>query len=336
MTNVLMDVKSVGGEGGNRHTVSGLEGDRGNVRKLGVWCTDWNIAAIKVWFDNGYSQLLGEIKGDYKELVIGPNDKLVSAMLADNGSRDPANKRLGSIRLVFGGSGEQQFHARMHKDFGTEQSIDVGSGILVGVEAGAGADIDSLGLQLFRPVRQAVIREVKYEDLSYWNDQIRVTSIDTFTDQNNDDTPSNWQFEGGWSKTISSSWSTTTASELTFGARVEAGVPEIVTVEASFEFKTSRSFSHGTTITDEVSHRWVKSGVLEPGDSIHLEAVVGTAQITPRFTGLLELAFDNGATLKRPISGEYAGVAASNVVLKTTDGRLLASDAPTRRAETVV
>lgn len=337
MSEPTMSVKEVGNlKGGTSFKASGLEEERGNVRKIGVWVTDWNIAAIKVWFDNGTPLEYGEIKGDYHERVIGPGDKLVSAMLADNGSRDPTNTRLGSIRLVFGPGPGQEFHAHMRKDYGTEESVDVGSGVLVGFQGRAGADIDALGLLLFRPIRSAVLRDVAYEDLSYWDDQIRVSSIDNFSSTNDDDAPSHWQFEGSWSKSVSSSWSTTTSAELTFGARVEAGVPEIVTVEASFEFKISKSFSHGTTIADEVTHRWSIDGTLNPGDSVFLEAVVGTAQISPGFTGVLDLTFDNGASLSRSVSGTYAGVSASKVVLKTTDGRLLpglADPEPARRTE---
>lgn len=333
MSDVLMPPRVIGNlHGGGEFTASGLENGRGNLRKLGVWVTEWNIAAIKLWFDNGESVLYGETKGDYRERIIGADDRLVSAMLADNGSDDPKDKRLGSIRLVFGPGKDQEFHARMHANYGTEQSIDVGSGILMGLVGRHGADIDALGLLLFKPIRSAVLRDVVYEDLPYWNDLIRTKSIDSFSDRNDDDTPANWQFEGSRTQTVMSSWSTTHSSELTFGARVEAGVPEIVTVEASFEFKVGQSFSHGTSITDEVTHTWSKSGVLEPGDSVFLEAVVGTAQIMPRFSGTLDLTFENGERLSRPVAGTYTGVSASKVVLRTTDGAMVAADTEGRRS----
>jgi hypothetical protein len=337
MSNVLMDSRVIGNlNGGGKFTVSGLDEDRGNVRKLGVWVTDWNIAAIKVWFDSGKSLQYGESKGDYYERVIGPGDKLVSAMLADNGAEDPKDKRLGSIRLVFGPGKEQEFHARMRRSYGTEQSIDVGSGILVGLEGRSGADIDALGLMLFQPIRSAVLRDVEYEKLSYWNDQIQLFSITNFRDENEDDAPSAWLFEGSWKKTVSSSWSTTTSAEMTFGARVEAGVPEIVTVEASFEFKVGSTFSHGTTITNEITTSWTKKGVLEPHDTIFLEAIVGTAEITPRFTAKLDLTFENNARLSRTVTGTYAGVSASKVMLKTTDGQVMPADAEGQSSRRVV
>lgn len=334
MSEYLMTLKMIGSNAGKETPVSGLTDNKGNLRKLGVWVTDWNVAAIKVWLDAGEPVQMGQPKGDYKEIIFGPNDRLVSAMLADNGSRDSANLRLGSIRLVF--ANREPFHACMRKPFGTEQSIDVGSGVLVGVNVRSGADIDALGLLLFKPWKTSVIRDVVYEDLSYWKDQIRVSSVDSFSDRNDDDAPSNWEFEGSWTKSLSSSWSTTAGYEMTFGARVEAGVPEIVTVEASFEFKVSKSFSHETTIVDEVTHRWSKSGVLVPGDSVSLEAIVGTAQITPRFAGKLEITFDSGAKLVRPVIGDYAGVSASKVVLKTADGRIVFAEADAQHRRRVV
>lgn len=263
------------------------------VKKLGVHYNSSCLKGLRVTYNDGtVSETVGRAENSYKEIVLAPGERVISASLWGNG----VGTRTGRIR--FRTDKGQIFDAGKDTSGQTEYPMDAGSGILVGFAGRAGHEMDCLSFIFLRLVDSVELTNVRYEQPP--RNTIRPTSLTKETEYQNlqGKEPTSWTFANKVERTEVTSF--TSQATLTFGVdvKVTAGIPQIASAEAGFHwgFGVSQSTTASSSVT--VTLEWGLSGILQPGQKVICQATAQYGDADIKYSATVTLKFDNGAVKK--------------------------------------
>ena len=161
----LVRMHLIGGRGGHLFTFFGLN-NGATLKKIGVAVGGWQIKGVRAELTDGRVETFGS-GSTFQEFTFKLGERITSLSLWGNG----AGTRLGAIK--FSTSSGRDFFAKM-TDWGlkTEYTIDVGSGVCLGLRGRCGADIDCMGFLFISAIRSSVLTNMTYPDLAIYTPQV--------------------------------------------------------------------------------------------------------------------------------------------------------------------
>lgn len=303
----------IGGSGGGTW-FSDYGADGKLLEKIGVWAGGWQIKAMKIWRTGEAAKTFGNPSGPYREYAFQPGERITNMSLWGNG----AGTRLGWIYFKTSKGGKFDFGMT---EWGKKQEypIDPGSGICVGVQGRSGSDIDAGGFVFLSDIRSSILKDVRYPTLSFDMAGITPRVLDSYKNTNTGSSPRDWEFSGSSVVSTSETWELTVGLEVYSEISVQAGVPEVASVDGKFGWKVSATASHQTTQDTSRSLSWKDSGTLYPGDSVNLQAIIRIGTLSSiDYTGTMEITMKSGEKFSYPVSSSYKGVTCTSVEIIDT------------------
>jgi hypothetical protein len=155
----------IGGRGGHDFEFTGRD-NGATLKKIGVEVGGSQIKAVRAELTDGRVQTFG--KGNsFREFTFKPNESITKLSLWGNG----AGTRLGGIKF-WTSSGNKFFKYMNDWDLKTEYSIDVGSGVCLGLDGRAGDDIDKMGFLFINAIKSSVLTDMTYPSLAMYTPQV--------------------------------------------------------------------------------------------------------------------------------------------------------------------
>ena len=155
----------IGGNGGSSFTFTGRD-NGATLKKIGVAVGGWQIKAVRAELTDGRTETFGRAH-TFSEFTFNLGERITKLSLWGNG----AGSRLGGIR--FWTSSGREFFAHMNCwPLKTEYSIDVGSGVCLGLEGRDGLDIDCMGFLFIDPIKSSVLSDMTYPSLAMYTPQV--------------------------------------------------------------------------------------------------------------------------------------------------------------------
>ncbi|CAL8376025.1 unnamed protein product [Arctogadus glacialis] len=302
----------IGGQGGGPFTFTGRD-NGATLRKIGVAVGGWQIKAVRAELTDGRVQTFGNAV-TFSEFTFELGERITKLSLWGNG----AGTRLGGIR--FWTSSEREFLAHMTKwPLKTEYSIDVGSGVCLGLEGRCGSDIDHMGFLFINAIKSSVLTDMTYPSLALYTPQVNKEHVKSVSYHNGSTAAQEHKCAYSRSVTKSTTWSTTNKIESTVSLTVTAGIPDLVEVSAGFsltlgaEQTSSGTSSETTTESDEVTV------TVPAGKTVTVEVSVGRAVIDLPYSATVKIRCLNGRELHFKSTGNYNGVAYTAVNVNVTE-----------------
>ncbi|XP_058273163.1 aerolysin-like protein [Hemibagrus wyckioides] len=318
----LANVVEVGGEGGEAFDFNGTE-NGGMLKKIYVWEGDITLKAIKVWQTDGQSKQYGMPGGgDLKEFTFEDGEHFTSLSLWAN--KD--GSRLGAIK--FKTSHSREFYARLRCwRLKPEVSVDVASGICMGIKGRSGWDIDRFGFIFINTVKSAELTNVMYPNIHDVIPKVAVGEIKSMSYQNNTSETQQYTIETSKKITQTSSWSVTGKLELTYSLKVNAGIPLLVEGSSRYELNIGVEATYASETSEEKMELFSFPVKVPPGKTVDVHIALGQATVDLPFTGIVKITCYNGSVLELKTSGTYKGVAFSDgkVVVNESNKKLCAA-----------
>ncbi|CAL8376046.1 unnamed protein product [Arctogadus glacialis] len=158
-------LKLIGGQGGGPFSFTGLD-NGATLKKIGVAVGGWQIKAVRAELTDGRVQTFGQ-GHSFREFTFKPNEIITKLSLWGNG----AGTRLGGIEF-WTSSGNKFFEYMNDWGLKTEYSIDVGSGVCLGLDGRASSDIDSMGFLFINAIKSSVLTDMTYPSLAMYTPQV--------------------------------------------------------------------------------------------------------------------------------------------------------------------
>ncbi|XP_061883449.1 aerolysin-like protein [Entelurus aequoreus] len=302
----------IGGNGGSPFSLTGRD-NGATLKKIGVAVGGWQIKAVRAELTDGRVETFGK-SHTFSEFTFKLGERITKLSLWGNG----AGSRLGGIR--FWTSSGREFFAHMNDwPLKTEYSIDVGSGVCLGLEGKGGSDIDHMGFLFINAIKSSELTDMTYPSLALYTPQVNKEYIKSVSYHNNTTALQEQKCSYSRSVTKSTTWSTTVKIEATVSMSVSAGVPGLGEVSGGYSVtvgaEQSSAISHTETITesDEVNVK------VPAGKTVSVELSVGRAVIDLEYKAKVKITCLNGSELVFNSTGNYNGVAYTAVNVKTTE-----------------
>uniref|UniRef100_S4RHP8 Jacalin-type lectin domain-containing protein n=1 Tax=Petromyzon marinus TaxID=7757 RepID=S4RHP8_PETMA len=301
----------IGGQGGNAFSFDGRS-NAATLQKLSVSVGGWQVRGVEVWLTDGRRQKFGTVDSSAQQFEFQSGEFMSQLSLWGNG----AGTRLGAIK--FRTSRNREFFAKM-TDWGlkTEYKIDVGSGVCLGVQGRAGADIDCMGFLFINDIKSSVIQNMNYPTMHQVLPNVQMEEIKEMEYINDTSVLQSHTFESSKKITKTSSWSTTNKIESTFSLTVSAGIPEVVKVETGFSFTVGSSSTYKVENSEERMETLTFPVSVPPHKTVTVVANIGRANIDLPYTALLRITCMNGALFDVPLSGVYKGLTYTKMTIPT-------------------
>lgn len=297
----------VGGNGGVPFNFNGLD-NGATLKQIWVWVGGWQIKAIKAWLTDGRSMQFGNPSGDLKQFVFEDGEFFTSLSLWGNG----AGTRAGAIK--FKTNKTREFFVQMTEwGLKTEYTIDVGSGICMGIAGNSGSDIDCLSFIFINAVESTVLKDVNYPTLHMEIPKVAVEEIKSLTYHNTSDVQQEFKVETSKTITKKSSWSVTNKIEMSVSMEVTAGIPEVVEVSTSFGFTVGTESTYGLENSEEKTELLSFPVQVPPGKSMDVDITIGRVTVDLPYTGTVQITCKNGTTLEYKTKGIYKGLTYTDV-----------------------
>nr|XP_032834626.1 aerolysin-like protein isoform X1 [Petromyzon marinus] len=303
----------IGGQGGNAFSFDGRS-NAATLQKISVSVGGWQVRGVEVWLTDGRRQKFGTVDFSAQQFEFQSGEFMSQLSLWGNG----AGTRLGAIK--FRTSRNREFFAKM-TDWGlkTEYKIDVGSGVCLGVQGRAGADIDCMGFLFINAIKSSVIQNMKYPTMHQVLPNVQMEEIKEMEYINDTSVMQSHTFESSKKITKTSSWSTTNKIESTFSLTVSAGIPLIIEVEIGFSFTLSSETTHALEESEERMETLTFPVSVPPHKTVTVVANIGRANIDLPYTALLRITCMNGALFDVPLRGVYKGLTYTKMTARATE-----------------
>ncbi|XP_061739083.1 aerolysin-like protein [Nerophis ophidion] len=301
----------IGGNGGGSFSFSGCE-NGATLKKIGVAVAGWQIKALRAELSDGRVKTFGDAH-TFKEFTFDLGERITKLSLWGNGK----GTRLGGIR--FWTSSGREFFAHMTDwPLKTEYSIDVGSGVCLGLQGRAGLDIDCLGFLFINAIKSSVLTDMTYPSLAMYTPQVNKEYIKSVSYHN--DTSAVQEHTCSYSRSVtkSNTWSTTTKIESTVNMTVSAGIPDLVEVSGGFSLTVGAEQSSGMTHTETITESDQVNVKVPVGKTVTVKFSVGRAVIDLPYSAKVKITCLNGSQLVFNSTGNYKGVAYTAVHVNTT------------------
>ncbi|XP_061434076.1 aerolysin-like protein [Lethenteron reissneri] len=303
----------IGGQGGNAFSFDGRS-NAATLQKLSVSVGGWQVRGVEVWLTDGRRQTFGTVDFSAQQFEFQSGEFMSQLSLWGNG----AGTRLGAIK--FKTSRNREFFAKMTDwRLKTEYKIDVGSGVCLGVQGRAGADIDSMGFLFINDIKSSVIQNMNYPTMHQVLPNVQIAEIKEMEYTNNTSVVQEHTLQSSLKVTETSSWSTTNKIEFTFSLTVSAGIPEVVEGEAGFGFTLSSETTHALEESVERMETLTFPVCVPPHKTVTVVVSIGRANIDLPYTALLRITCMNGALFDVPLSGVYKGLTYTKMTARATE-----------------
>ncbi|XP_059916225.1 aerolysin-like protein [Gadus macrocephalus] len=283
------------------------------LKKIGVAVGGSQIKAVRAELTEGCVQTFGNAV-TFSEFTFELGERITKLSLWGNG----AGTRLGGIRF-WTSSGREFFEYMSDWGLKTEYSIDVGSGVCLGLEGRAGSDIDSMGFLFINAIKSSVLTDMTYPSLAVYTPQVNKEYIKSLKYKNGTTADQEDKFTYSSSVTKSTTWSTTNKIESTVSLTVTAGIPELVEVSDVFSLTLGAEQTSSMTKEETITESDEVTVTVPAGKIVKVEASVGRAVIDLPYSATLKITCLNGRELQFQTTGNYNGVAYTAVDVKTTE-----------------
>ena len=155
----------IGEQGGSPFTFTGRD-NGATLKKIRVAVGGSQIKAVRAELTDGRVQTFGNAV-TFNEFTFEPGESITKLSLWGN----DAGTRLGGIKF-WTSSGNKFFEYMNDWGLKTEYSIDVGSGVCLGLEGRSGSDIDSMGFLFINAIKSSVLTDMTYPSLAVYTPQV--------------------------------------------------------------------------------------------------------------------------------------------------------------------
>ncbi|CAL8296227.1 unnamed protein product [Boreogadus saida] len=302
----------IGGGGGNPFSFTGRD-NGATLKKIGVAVGGSSITAVRAELTDGRVQTFGR-GHTFSEFTFKPNEIITKLSLWGNG----AGTRLGGIQ--FRTSSGNKFFEYMN-DWGlkTEFSIDVGSGLCLGLEGNAGWEIDKMGFLFINDIKSSVLTDMTYPTLAQYKPQVNKEYIKSHSYHNGTTTDEEQKSTYSRSLTKSTTWSTTNKNETTVSLSVSAGILGVFEVSGGFSVTVGAEQTSSMTKEETITESDEVNVTVPAGKTVSVEFTIGRAVINLPFSATVKITCLNGSELRFKSTGNYNGVAYTTVDVKTTE-----------------
>ncbi|XP_059915544.1 aerolysin-like protein [Gadus macrocephalus] len=312
LLNTATTLKVIGGQGGSSFTFTGRD-NGATLKKIGVAVGGWQIKAVRAELTDGRVKTFGN-SVTFKEFTFELGECITKLSLWGNDD----GSRLGGIRF-WTSSGREFFEQMTSMGLNTEYSIDVGSGVCLGLQGNAGSDIDCLGFLFINAIKSSVLTDMTYPSLAMYTPQVNKEYIKTLSHQN--DTTAAQEHKCAYSRSVtkSTTWSTTTKMEGTVNMSVHAGIPKLVGGSGGFSLTTGAVLLSTMNSSETITESDEVNVTVPARKTVSVDLTVGRADINLPYSATVKITCMNGSELVFPSTGNYSGVAYTAVHLKTTE-----------------
>ncbi|KAL0985570.1 hypothetical protein UPYG_G00158740 [Umbra pygmaea] len=157
-------LQRIGGNGGKPFSFTGLN-NGATLKKIGRAVGGWQIKAVRAELTDGRVSIFGNAN-TFTEFEFGIGERITKLSLWGNGART----RLGGIRF-WRSEGRHFFEYMTSWGLKTEYSIDVGSGVCLGLVGQSGSDIDNMGFLFISAIKKSVLTDM-YTNLAIFQPQV--------------------------------------------------------------------------------------------------------------------------------------------------------------------
>ncbi|KAH7018445.1 uncharacterized protein B0I36DRAFT_435753 [Microdochium trichocladiopsis] len=276
----------VGGDGGD--PFSFVADDGVTVDKIRVFRKN-SLVGLRVEFSDGRIETIGNNDRESKEYKFDAalSEHITAMSLWGNG----VGTRTGRIRFETNTGGVFDFG--QNTDGQSEFPIEVGSGILIGLEGRAAKEIDNMAAVFLRPMVKVFYDDVVYKDFDA-RAGLEVKSLDEQVAKF-DGVNVTHTFKSERVFDSTRSFSKTFSSTLGFGAKYVTGVPEVAQVELSTQWSMTAASEHTETERFQRNIGWSVTVPLDsPEDSSLCTAKISEGKLDLEWTGTLNLIVDAG------------------------------------------
>ena len=155
----------IGGQGGSSFTFTGRD-NGATLKKIGVAVGGWQIKAVRAELTDGRVQTFGNAV-TFSEFTFELGESITKLSLWGNDD----GSRLGGIRFSTS-SGREFFEQMTSMGLNTEYSIDVGSGVCLGLEGRSVSDVDCMGFLFINAIKSSVLTDMTYPSLAMYTPQV--------------------------------------------------------------------------------------------------------------------------------------------------------------------
>ncbi|KAM9506583.1 aerolysin-like protein isoform 1-T2 [Salvelinus alpinus] len=286
----------IGGGGGTSFEFHGMN-NGATLKKIGVAVGNSQVKAVWAELTDGKVATFGDAD-TFNEFEFNLGERITKLSLWGNGS----GTRLGAIKFTT--SENREFSEKMTSwPLKTEYTIDVGSGICLGLQGRSGSDIDCMGFLFIKTIKSSVMTDMEYPTLSLFKPQVIPENVKSVSHQN--DTSLVLEKSITYSKTLTktSSWSVSNKMESTLSVSVKAGIPDLVEVSSGFSLTLGVEQSTRLHKTETITESGTINLKIPPGKTIDVEITVGKANIDLDYRATVKVTCMNGSQLLFPSNG---------------------------------
>ncbi|XP_035238486.1 aerolysin-like protein [Anguilla anguilla] len=295
-------VQKVGGTGGNDFSLSGTENGAA-LNKIRVWTGSNRVLSIKVWLTDGSAQVFGRSSGGYEEFQFRGGEKFTSLTLwkSDDGGH------VGGIH--FKTNRDREFTSKVvGGHLGPEVITDIGSGICLGVTGTYGWDLNSLGFIFLQPIQYVQVTDVKYPTLPYTVPNVDMEEKKTMTYDNDSGDTQEYRMDVTIKWTKSSHWLLANSISETFALKVKAAIPKLQKTGGCYTLVLGPEEFYPVSLEEGITRTFTEKVSVAPGQTKHVSAKMGKADIQLHYQGMLEIHFKGGAKMEINVKGIYSGL----------------------------
>ena len=303
---ITAPVRFIGGGGGSY--LSRQYTDGRTLKKLEVWAGESGLKSVKFHWSNGHVDTVGKAGGRHSSFTFNTGERLTSLSLWGNG----AGTRCGAFKMRT--TSNREYFPKMYKwGLKTEYRAEAGSGIIIGFVANHGNEVDALGFRILRPIRNAVLKNVRYPDINLNSVGLQPWDLESVDYRNAGSVAQSFTLKGKRKVTTSSSWSIATSIELAVTTTVEAGIPEVVNVKAETTWKVGLTASYKREQTSTFTKEYQSPVTVGPRKHLMVTGTVYDGPINTKYSGTMHVILDNGQSFRYGVSGYYKGVTSTRV-----------------------
>ncbi|KAM9506581.1 aerolysin-like protein isoform 1-T2 [Salvelinus alpinus] len=302
----------IGGGGGSSFEFHGMD-NGATLKKIGVAVGGSQVIAVRAELTDGKVATFGDAN-TFNEFEFNLGERITKLSLWGNG----AGTRLGAIKFMT--SQNRQFFEKMTSwELKTEYTIDVGSGICLGLQGRSGSDIACMGFLFIKTIKLSVMTDMEYPTLSLFKPQVTPENVKSVSHQN--DTSLVLEKSLTYSKTLTktSSWSVSNKMESTFNVSVKAGIPDLVEVSSGFSLTVGVEDFTSLHKTETITESGTITVKIPPGKTMDVEITMGKANIDLDYRATVKVTCMNGSQLLFPSNGIYTGVTYTSVRMSTKE-----------------
>ncbi|KAJ7998112.1 hypothetical protein DPEC_G00219190 [Dallia pectoralis] len=290
----------IGGNGGSPFNLTGLN-NGATLKKIGVAVGGWQIKAVRAELTDGRVSTFGNAN-TFSEFEFSLGERITKLSLWGNG----AGTRLGGIRF-WTSTGREFFEHMNSWPLKTEYSIDVGSGVCLGVQGNGGSDIDNMGFLFINAIKTSVLTDMHYPNMAMFTPQVNKEYIKSVSYHNNTTSPQTQTIHYSRSVTKKFSWTTTNKIEFTISMSVKAGIPDLVEASAGYSLTVGHEQSSSMATEETITEADTTTVKIPPGKTVSVDMSVGRAVIDLSYSATVKVTCLNGSELVFPSTGNYNG-----------------------------